>query len=245
MQRVHERGRHGHHQSGDADRDRCDPARDRHAAVRPDGPNRQYGDVQRHRHRQPDADRAMADLTNGGTSWGNIAGATATTYSLSTSAADLDDEFRAVFTNGVGSTSTNAATLTLADYNWSGYVLDQGTFTAVSGSWTVPTLTCSSDGRPTTRRTGLASTATRATRSSRMAPKPTAAAATRAMTPGMRCTATTRWMTATRSSCRPAATRSSRATRSTRRSASVAMSGRSRSATQPKAGSTALRSAGR
>jgi len=54
-----------------------------------------------------------------------------------------------VFTNTDGSTTTNAATLTvtsLESSNWSGYVDtgSQGTFTSVYGDWTVPTLTCNS-----------------------------------------------------------------------------------------------------
>jgi hypothetical protein len=80
--------------------------------------------------------------TNGGSSWGNVAGATSTTYSFATTPAELGYSYRAVFTNIAASATTSAATLTPASGNWSGYVA-QGTFTAVNGSWTVPAVTCS------------------------------------------------------------------------------------------------------
>ncbi len=50
-----------------------------------------------------------------------------------------------MFTNSVGSATTNAVTLTVkptVSGNWSGYVDSGGTFTAVSGDWTVPAVTC-------------------------------------------------------------------------------------------------------
>ena len=51
--------------------------------------------------------------TNGGTTFSAIAKATATTYSFTTSAAENHREYRAVFTNPVGSTTTAPATLTV------------------------------------------------------------------------------------------------------------------------------------
>ncbi len=52
--------------------------------------------------------------TNGGTTWSNIAGATSTTYSISNvPTSDNGWEFRAVFTNVVGTGTTNPATLTV------------------------------------------------------------------------------------------------------------------------------------
>jgi hypothetical protein len=89
--------------------------------------------------------------TNGGTSWSSITGATATTYSFTPATNESGDQFRAVFSNGVGSpATTNAATLTVeaeASYNWSGYVAagSSGEFTSVSASWTVPSVSCSGD----------------------------------------------------------------------------------------------------
>jgi hypothetical protein len=52
--------------------------------------------------------------TNGGATFSTIAGATNDTYSFTTAAGESGNEYQAVFTNSVGSTSTNAATLTLA-----------------------------------------------------------------------------------------------------------------------------------
>ena len=51
--------------------------------------------------------------TNGGSSFTNISGATSTTYSFTTSAGENGDEYKAVFTNSVGSVNTSAATLTV------------------------------------------------------------------------------------------------------------------------------------
>jgi hypothetical protein len=85
--------------------------------------------------------------TNGGSSWGNISGATSATYSFTTSWQESGYEYRAVFSNSGGTATTNAATLTLSEpqsSNWSGYVAVNGTFSSVTASWTVPTLTCTS-----------------------------------------------------------------------------------------------------
>jgi hypothetical protein len=52
--------------------------------------------------------------TNGGTNWSDIAGATSTTYSFTAASGDNGKQYRAVFTNGVGSdATTSAATLTV------------------------------------------------------------------------------------------------------------------------------------
>ncbi len=51
--------------------------------------------------------------TNGGTSFTAIKGATATTYSFTASATENHHQYRAVFTNSVGSTDSAAATLTV------------------------------------------------------------------------------------------------------------------------------------
>jgi alpha-tubulin suppressor-like RCC1 family protein len=52
--------------------------------------------------------------TDGGTTWSNVSGATSNTYSISNvPLSDNGFEFRAVFTNVVGSATTNAATLTV------------------------------------------------------------------------------------------------------------------------------------
>jgi hypothetical protein len=50
--------------------------------------------------------------TDGGSTWSEISGATSTTYTItSVSSSDIGNEFRAVFTNGGGSATTNAARL--------------------------------------------------------------------------------------------------------------------------------------
>ena len=50
---------------------------------------------------------------NNGSTWSDIAGATSTTYSFTTQPVDNGRQFHAVFTNLIGSTTTNAATLTV------------------------------------------------------------------------------------------------------------------------------------
>jgi Peptidase A4 family/Listeria-Bacteroides repeat domain (List_Bact_rpt) len=82
--------------------------------------------------------------TNGGASWSTIPGATSDSYSVV--AETTGYEYEAVFTNAVSSVTSSAAQLITLDYssNWAGYVLTNGTFSAVSGSWTVPSVSCSS-----------------------------------------------------------------------------------------------------
>jgi hypothetical protein len=64
------------------------------------------------------------------------------------SAADSGHQYRAVFTNSSGIATTNAVTLTVAPItttNFSGYIDYAGsgqTFTSVTASWTVPTVSC-------------------------------------------------------------------------------------------------------
>src|SRR5438309_6566825 len=51
--------------------------------------------------------------TNGGATFTNIAGATATTLSFTAQVSNNGNQYRAVFTNTVGSATTTAATLTV------------------------------------------------------------------------------------------------------------------------------------
>jgi hypothetical protein len=91
---------------------------------------------------------------NNGQGWGNIANATSPSYTVNdVTQAENGYQYQAVFTNVVGSVTTNAVSLTIgvataATYNWSGYVATgaQGQFTAVSASWVVPAASCSGGG---------------------------------------------------------------------------------------------------
>ena len=87
--------------------------------------------------------------TNSGTTFAPIGGATSTTYSFTATTTENGDEYEAVFTNSVGSATTTAATLTVttattmsASTNWSGYADTGSVFDAVSGSWSVASVTC-------------------------------------------------------------------------------------------------------
>jgi hypothetical protein len=51
--------------------------------------------------------------SNSGSTWSNISGATATTFSFTTSTSQSGNQYRAVFTNSTGTAATNAATLTV------------------------------------------------------------------------------------------------------------------------------------
>jgi hypothetical protein len=84
--------------------------------------------------------------SNGGATWSSIGGATSLTLSVTNSSSNDGYEYEAIFSNAAGSTTTSAAQLTAlaTTSNWSGYVQADNTYTAVSGSWTVPTLTCNS-----------------------------------------------------------------------------------------------------
>lgn len=82
--------------------------------------------------------------TDGGATWTTVAGATSAIYAFVVSGQN-SYQYRAVFTNTAGSATTNPATLTVVPMSsptWSGYVATGETFSAVTGSWTVPTVTC-------------------------------------------------------------------------------------------------------
>jgi hypothetical protein len=86
--------------------------------------------------------------TNAGTTWSTVAGATSTTYSFTTTSSENGYQYEAVFTNSAGTATTAPAILTVTttttsqSSNWSGYADSGTTFTSVSASWTVPTVTC-------------------------------------------------------------------------------------------------------
>jgi hypothetical protein len=85
--------------------------------------------------------------TDGGSTWGDVAGQTSGSYTLNGATQGENGwQFRAVFTNTSGSVTSNAATLTVGSDsgspNWSGYEATGATFSSVSGSWTVPPATC-------------------------------------------------------------------------------------------------------
>jgi len=64
--------------------------------------------------------------TDGGSSWGDIGGANATSYTTSTLLpSDDQNQYRAVFTNALGTATTNAATLTV-DYFFEAEWLEVG-----------------------------------------------------------------------------------------------------------------------
>lgn len=93
---------------------------------------------------------------NDGQGWGNIANATANSYTVNdATAAESGYQYRAVFTNVAGTVTSNPATLAIGDgtqtqtsTNWSGYVATAtgSQFTAVSGDWSVPAAHCSGGG---------------------------------------------------------------------------------------------------
>ena len=66
--------------------------------------------------------------TNGGSSFSAISGATSTTYSLTAAAADDGDQYKAIFTNSLGTATTNEATLetNVGTDSISGFVLLPG-----------------------------------------------------------------------------------------------------------------------
>jgi hypothetical protein len=84
--------------------------------------------------------------SNSGGTWVNVAGALSSTYKFAASVGENHNEYRAVFTNGLGAVITEPAILAVNygfSANWSGYVaLEQAPYSSVSASWTVPTATC-------------------------------------------------------------------------------------------------------
>ena len=87
-----------------------------------------------------------------GKTWQAISGATSNTYSFVASTTDNLYEYDAMFTSSAGTVTSDPAILAV-DYalaqNWSGYAATGTTYSAVTASWHVPTLTCPS-GQPNT-----------------------------------------------------------------------------------------------
>ena len=76
--------------------------------------------------------------------WFAMDGETSSTFTVTTTTEGSSTQYKAVFTNAAGSATTNLVWLYQVNYQatWSGYVvqaLRKHFFTAVSGSWTVPT----------------------------------------------------------------------------------------------------------
>jgi uncharacterized repeat protein (TIGR01451 family) len=82
--------------------------------------------------------------TDGGSTWNNIVGETSATLSFTTSNGHHGYQYRAVFTNGVGSDTSNAATLTV---HWAPVVtIDPVSQTVLVGE--TATFTAAADGNP-------------------------------------------------------------------------------------------------
>ena len=82
---------------------------------------------------------------NAGASWSDIPGATTPSYTLLVGIEDTGESFRALFTNAAGTAATTPAALNVQIYgseNWSGYLATGDTFSAVSASWTIPSVNC-------------------------------------------------------------------------------------------------------
>jgi uncharacterized repeat protein (TIGR02543 family) len=81
-------------------------------------------------------------------SWTDVAGATSTTYSVTSTLSVNGNYYEAVFTNAAGSVTSSPAQLTYMGYssNWAGYIDTTGSFSGVSGQWVVPTVSCSTSG---------------------------------------------------------------------------------------------------
>ena len=71
---------------------------------------------------------------NNGSTWTNISGATSSTYSFTTAATDNGKQYRAVFTNSVGSATTTAAVLSVIPSSISANVIGVGIKWGTSGS---------------------------------------------------------------------------------------------------------------
>ncbi len=82
--------------------------------------------------------------SNGGQTWSAILGANSTSYTFKSTMAENGYEYRAVFTNLAGTATTSAAAVVIASQsdNWSGYFALGQSFSAVTGSWSVPAVTC-------------------------------------------------------------------------------------------------------
>ena len=82
--------------------------------------------------------------SDGGQTWVPVLGAISTSYTFQPTTAQNGYEYRAVFSSFAGTATTNAATIVIASQsgNWSGYFALGQAFSAVTGSWSVPAVTC-------------------------------------------------------------------------------------------------------
>ena len=71
---------------------------------------------------------------NNGSTWNNISGATSSTYSFAAATTDNGKQYRAVFTNSVGSATTTPAVLSVAPVSVSANVIGVGVKWGTSGS---------------------------------------------------------------------------------------------------------------
>ncbi len=85
--------------------------------------------------------------TNGGTTFANIPGATSKTLNFTTTAAQNNDQFRAIFTNSQGSATTTVATLAVAGAAAPGVTLAPTSQSVASGH--TVTFTAAASGNPT------------------------------------------------------------------------------------------------
>ena len=86
--------------------------------------------------------------TNGGTTFTNISGATSTTYSFTTTAAQTGYEYQAVFSNSQGTATTTAATLTVTPALTVPLVTTNPTSQSI-GAGNPVTFTAAASGNPT------------------------------------------------------------------------------------------------
>ena len=86
--------------------------------------------------------------TDGGASFSDLSGATNTTLSFTATAAQNGNEYQAVFTNSVGTATTNAATLTVTTAQFAPSVTTQPTSQTVTAGQTA-TFTAAASGNPT------------------------------------------------------------------------------------------------
>jgi large repetitive protein len=86
--------------------------------------------------------------TNGGSSFTNIAGATSTTYSFTTTSGENGYEYQAVFTNSQNSATTTAATLTVTAALVAPMITTNPTSASIPSGQTV-TFTAAATGNPT------------------------------------------------------------------------------------------------
>ena len=172
--------------------------------------------------------------TDGGTAFGNIPGATSSSYSFTAQTTDNGHQFRAVFSNSCGSATSNAATLTVTSVTTSTTTSTSSTSATATSTSTSTTSTSATSTSSTTSSSATTSTTTSTASSSTSSTSSgtsTSASSTTSSATTSSSTSTTSTGTATSSSTSTSSTSTTSSTTTSTSSTTASTSTRSSTST--------------